>query len=352
MARRTVSNVRGDIGELEATKVLLEHGVAINSLTQSDTGWDLHCHVPEDIIRNASGRKGNESWIMSGRAAHFQVKSGGKGELDVETVGGWLTGARIGVPTFMFWSDDDRSVISTPNELEAWLETAISKTRERIEAEVFSDVDDKIAALVDEDLAGSSPTVEELAELKAKMRRELTEKKAAEADGRKFNFVAHGSTTLKQAELKYYRYSVNTFPSILQFWVRYPVLALDFPQVTEWLARECDGERANPLMTLAIEFANTIWSQEGFGYHTDQDKLVRDLEGLFRDAGAQEPMEDATAYLGSSDHFDRLAGDRLYTRDSVPHAVSASLDNRSPRDSARCILAYLDRLYRESRKAS
>jgi hypothetical protein len=106
-------------------------GASVNSLTASDYGWDLHLHVPEEEMYFSPTAPPEDSWVLSGRTAHVQVKrrSGSSSwpSLATETVRGWLTGTSTGTPTFVFIVDDTDPKVtkfrfSTPRELDLWLD--------------------------------------------------------------------------------------------------------------------------------------------------------------------------------------------------------------------------------------
>ncbi|TFV53911.1 hypothetical protein E4P41_20590 [Geodermatophilus sp. DF01-2] len=105
MGKRTSSHVSGDLAEVEVFGHLLRTGAAINSLTGSDTGWDLHLHVPDQIVDVDSSK----SWTMSGHSAHVQVKFRSKANsarVSIGTMKDWISGSRSGTPTFVFLLDD------------------------------------------------------------------------------------------------------------------------------------------------------------------------------------------------------------------------------------------------------
>jgi hypothetical protein len=72
MPSRTKSNVSGDLGELRLISDFVRMRAAVNSLSQSDYGWDAHVHTPDDVLDMGNLPK---SWKMSGLSAHVQVKN-------------------------------------------------------------------------------------------------------------------------------------------------------------------------------------------------------------------------------------------------------------------------------------
>lgn len=125
MAKRSSNQARGDLGELEVSMRLIEAGVSINTLTQSDTGWDLHLHVPEEPV---DALHGAASWAMSGRVAYAQVKRRSSDtwpRVRVGTARGWITSTRAGVPSFLFMVDARNRTattsFATAADLEKWL---------------------------------------------------------------------------------------------------------------------------------------------------------------------------------------------------------------------------------------
>lgn len=86
---------------------LLETGAAINSLSSSDTGWDLHLHMPEEplaFLPEMILSQAKRGWKLGGRIVHVQVKSmklSGYPSLNRGTVDGWIAGSKVGVPTFV-----------------------------------------------------------------------------------------------------------------------------------------------------------------------------------------------------------------------------------------------------------
>lgn len=123
----------GAKGEAEMLQLLLRTGAAVNGLTASDTGWDLHLHVPsmpQDLADVDPAIAGKLQWQLSGRTAHVQVKrtskKGGLPKLDIGTARGWVTGSRAGTPTFLVYGEphDDGTVqwsFATPSAIERWL---------------------------------------------------------------------------------------------------------------------------------------------------------------------------------------------------------------------------------------
>lgn len=109
MASWSRNQYRGNLSELDVTGKFLHMGCAVNSLAASDAGWDLHIQVPEEAHRYAELP---ETWALSGRTAHVQVKytSTDSVSVDLNTLRGWVVGSKIGVPTFLiviFESDSD-----------------------------------------------------------------------------------------------------------------------------------------------------------------------------------------------------------------------------------------------------
>lgn len=99
--KRLPTDYIGDVGELKIALKFVEMGCSVNSLTGSDYGLDLHIQLPERAIL---AKKQNESWAMSGRTAHLQVKhSTGDNDpsIKIPTLRSWVTGSRTGVPTFL-----------------------------------------------------------------------------------------------------------------------------------------------------------------------------------------------------------------------------------------------------------
>lgn len=121
MPSRTISNVSGDLGELRVISDFVRMGAAVNSLSQSDYGWDAHVHTPEDVLDMSNLPK---SWKMSGLSAHVQVKnaqSGSAASVKVGTLRAWLAGSKVGTPTFYFFIDQDNPRYASPRMLEKLL---------------------------------------------------------------------------------------------------------------------------------------------------------------------------------------------------------------------------------------
>lgn len=101
MAMNDRNSVKGTLGELSVAKLFVEQGCAVNFLTFMDVGMDLHVHMPADLkVPDPQ----EDSWHMSGRAAHVQVKSTARGKLpsiQVSTAKAWTLGAQTGSPTLL-----------------------------------------------------------------------------------------------------------------------------------------------------------------------------------------------------------------------------------------------------------
>ncbi|MEU7905335.1 hypothetical protein [Actinoplanes sp. NPDC049118] len=122
---RTRQQYLGDLGEAEVYAEFLHLGASINYLTQSDSGWDLHLHLPSDSI-DVEDASDLRAWDLSGRVAHVQVKkqtSTKSPGLKVSAVHGWITGTRSGVPTFLFVVDGQGNFrYATPKALADWID--------------------------------------------------------------------------------------------------------------------------------------------------------------------------------------------------------------------------------------
>lgn len=123
MANRTSGQVKGDIGEMEVIIMLIRHGMVINSLTQSDAGWDLHAQLPLFPMTEAETRDPKKSWGMSGRTCHIQVKNAQRPALAMRTVRGWVSGVSTGgPPTFLFIKNNQEEWdYVTPQALKQWI---------------------------------------------------------------------------------------------------------------------------------------------------------------------------------------------------------------------------------------
>lgn len=121
MAKRTRAQFSGDLAEVQVFAHLLQTGAAINSLTGSDTGWDLHLHIPDTIVDVGSSK----AWTLSGHTAHIQVKFRSKPHsirVSIDTVKGWVSASRQGTPTFVFLLDEEERLhYITPCDLNALL---------------------------------------------------------------------------------------------------------------------------------------------------------------------------------------------------------------------------------------
>lgn len=100
MANWSRNQYRGNLGELEVARQFLHMGCAVNSLTASDAGWDLHIQIPEAAQLYKALP---ETWPLSGRTVHVQVKYTSSKSIAVylDTLRGWVVGSKIGVPTFL-----------------------------------------------------------------------------------------------------------------------------------------------------------------------------------------------------------------------------------------------------------
>ncbi|WP_420040080.1 hypothetical protein [Gordonia sp. MP11Mi] len=288
MARRTGNNVVGDLNELNVAKLLLEHGIAINALTASDTGWDLHCHVPDELLCRAS-ESGSASWNLSGRTIHVQVKTSTSGPLRVGTVRGWLSGTVGGVPTFLFVYRNKRPVFATPFDLRDWLPR---------------NVDDKAA----------------------------------------HGYTLRGEQTSKQSPLRTLRYRESRFPSVLKFWIKYPGLALAYGQFTEWINGEIDRADES-LDSLIRELAVAVMAADGVTRDDDSYAMIVSLSKLYEAAGFDDCEERATSYLtGPEFHILTHRGTPVSWH-AVDSVIASFLRPEDPAASAAELLTELNRLH-------
>ncbi|MGI6795737.1 hypothetical protein [Gordonia sihwensis] len=288
MARRTGNNVVGDLNELNVAKLLLEHGIAINALTASDTGWDLHCHIPDDLLCRAS-ESGSGSWSLSGRTVHVQVKSSSSGQLRVGTVRGWLSGTLSGVPTFMFVHKVDEPVFATPANLRDWLPRAVN----------------------DEDAHGYTLT---------------------------------GNRTAKQSPLHTLRYRERRFPSVLKFWIEHPGLALAYGQFTKWINGEI-GRPDESLDSLVQELIVAVWAADGVTRDTDPSTLRNSLSGLYEAAGFDDYVQRAENYLVGIELHGLTLGDNRVSWHSVDRVIASAVHPENTDASAIELLRDLNRLH-------
>lgn len=134
MAKMGWNQYVGAIGEAEALRDLLHTGAAVNGLTASDSGWDIHLHLPEqpqNLYGLTAAEAGRKNWRLSGRAAHVQVKHSSKPDswpkVNIGTARGWVTGSQSGTPTFLLVGQSDESsekpnwLFVTPKGIHEWL---------------------------------------------------------------------------------------------------------------------------------------------------------------------------------------------------------------------------------------
>lgn len=141
MATRQLIRHNGDIGEVEVVKAFLLMGAAVNSLTGSDYGLDLHIQVP---LRPQQYGQLENCWPLSGRVAHAQVKNMTSGQNPSVSVGrlrGWITGSQVGAPTFVIIFKEDRTFYLSPRDLQDALEAWEARHADAL-AEDGQDTDD------------------------------------------------------------------------------------------------------------------------------------------------------------------------------------------------------------------
>lgn len=109
MPKRKKANRSGDIGEIRVIERFIEIGAAVNSLAQSDYGWDAHIHTPKDALApNAD----EDVWEMSGLTAHVQIKNSESGSQAKVKVGSLrVSPTRPGVETRRGSSVDSRPAV-------------------------------------------------------------------------------------------------------------------------------------------------------------------------------------------------------------------------------------------------
>ncbi|ORI18338.1 hypothetical protein [Rhodococcus sp. 1168] len=291
MARRNGSNVVGDLNELRVAQLLLEHGIAINALTASDTGWDLHCHVPDGLICGAS-RAGKDSWRLSGRSVHIQVKTSPHGRLQVGTVRGWLAGTTSGVPTFMFGRLRETQVFSAPTDLGTWLRR--------------------------------------------------TTQHSDDEGNRGYTYT--GKDTTKQTGLQTHPYKESRFPSVLQLWVSYPQIAMGYPNLTPWMNHEANSDEA--IEDLLADLVVCVWADMQYNRSTDDYVLEKSVTDLFEAAGFDAPDALANKLMtGHTGIHDVTYNDDSVSRNLVSTAVASSIGSQNPQQSAEALLAKLRRLH-------
>lgn len=103
MAKRTKNHYLGDVGEASVIRRMLDTGASLNSLSASDYGWDLHIHLPcEPFLVPLDRTCIKDSWPMSGRTAHIQVKNWvSDPTVVIGTLRGWVSSGASGIPTFV-----------------------------------------------------------------------------------------------------------------------------------------------------------------------------------------------------------------------------------------------------------
>lgn len=284
------------MNELLCAIAMIEHGIGVNALTASDSGWDLHCHVPDALIIDAS-MAGRRSWDLSGRTAHIQVKSSTSDMLTVGTVRGWLTGTAAGVPTFIFGTLRGGQVFSSPSDLDDWLYSAGT----------------------------------------------------AADDASQHRYTYTGRNTQKQTKLGYHRYDKARFPSVLQMWVMYPQLACAFTALTGWMNHDqiagpdCDG--ADPRDELIENLAIAVWTEVGYSRDTDDSRFQSSLSALYAAAGYPDADDRAETRLTGGLVFNHTLREEPFSRASVPAAVARMVDSQRPAESAEEVLRCLFELY-------
>ena len=108
MATMTVNQYRGFLGETAMAGTLLSFGMSVNSLSSSDFGLDIHVQLPEDgRFAETEPWEHEDPWEMSGRTAHFQVKTvrdKNTPSVSLQTLRNWVKGSVLGAPTFILIS--------------------------------------------------------------------------------------------------------------------------------------------------------------------------------------------------------------------------------------------------------
>lgn len=263
---------------------MIEHGFAVNALTATDTGWDLHCHIPEELILSAS-TAGRKSWRLSGKTAHIQVKSAATDSLAIGTVRGWLTGTASGVPTLMFGHHRGRRVFSTPDDLEVWLTSADRRIN---------------------------------------------------SEHGKHKYTYAGRDTEKQTPLSFHPYIEERFPSVVHLWTDYPQIALDFPDLTAWMNHE---DRApDPRVDLVENLALAVWADAGHGRYTEDSVFMASLSGLYGAAGCEDGEAFATETLKNGLVFNHTYRDEPFTRNRAQTSIARATTSQTPERTAREIL--------------
>ncbi|MEI3778573.1 hypothetical protein V1463_07240 [Micrococcus yunnanensis] len=278
--------VKGDIGEIMTIYNLLEHGIAVNSLTASDTGWDLHCHLPDGLFVRAS-RVGRISWPMSGKSLHIQVKSEGSTKLNVGTVRGWLTGTAVGTPTFLLVQRESDMILLTPDALDEWLREAERK-----------EVDDK--------------------------------------NYHAFKYANKDASTSTVSWIRKLTYKAGRFPSVAHVWTSYPAVCMDFPDLTPWMNHE--EEVRDPREDLVKQLCVGILASKHYTGDTDYRAILEIGESLFDSAGFDDPEEMATGWMQDPNYYALLAGDGTFSTTSISRSILPFLPSISSQESGEALL--------------
>lgn len=149
MVKMDANQRQGAVAEMRVALALVEHGCAVNSMTQMDFGTDLNVQVPDAIPA-----PGDAVWEMTQRTANLQIKSSrsarGQATVSHALADSWATSYRRVSPTFLILSVRDDYYAFDTARIRQLAARALAVRRQKL-----------MAGLVWEDAWGDPPGLEE-----------------------------------------------------------------------------------------------------------------------------------------------------------------------------------------------
>lgn len=122
---------QGAVAEMRVALSLVEHGCAVNSLTQMDFGTDLNVQVPRRVPAAT-----DPVWEMTQQTANLQIKSSrtpaGSAAISYTVVAEWSNPRRATAPTFVVLAVQDSYFVFDTARIRWLAERSIRRARKKL----------------------------------------------------------------------------------------------------------------------------------------------------------------------------------------------------------------------------